>query len=59
VAVISGERNGRFTFKAAEGLEITDIFGNRIPGKVMYKGTLLYVTSRLPLSNLEHILQGK
>ena len=59
VAVISGERNGRFTFKAAEGLEITDIFGNRAPGKVMYKGTLLYVTSKLPLSNLERILQGK
>ncbi len=59
VAVISGERNGRFTFKPAEGLEITDIFGNRIWGKVMYKGTLLYVTSRLPLSNLERILQGK
>ena len=56
VAVISGETNGRFTFKPAEGMELTDLFGNRIQGKADYKGNLLYVTSSLPLSKIEGIL---
>ena len=56
VAVISGERNGRFKFKPAEGIELTDLFGNRIGGKADYKGNLLYVTSSLPLSKIESIL---
>ena len=56
VAVISGEKNGRFTFKPAEGMELTDLFGNRIGGKADYKGNLLYVTSSLPLSKIEGIL---
>ena len=59
VAVISGEKNGRFTFKPVEGLELTDLFGNRVIGKSDYRGNLLYVTSSLPSSKLERILSDK
>ena len=59
VAVISGERNGRFTFKPADGMELIDLFGNRITGQAGYKGHLLYVTSSLPLAKFEQVLSGK
>lgn len=59
VAVISGERNGRFTFKPADTMELIDLFGNRITGQAGYKGHLLYVTSSLPLAKFEQVLSGK
>lgn len=59
VAVISGERNGQFTFKPDDSMEVIDLFGNLVTGQAGYKGNLLYVVSTQPLSTVEQILQKK
>ena len=56
VAVISGFSNGRYTVPNSSVLETCDLFGN--PSKGEYKGSLLYVKSKLPLDRLESILAG-
>ena len=54
VAVISGLRKGRYQVPKSSELAVTELFGN--PSDGSYKGTLLYVESKLPIDKLEPVL---
>lgn len=58
VAVISGFRNGVYTIPKNDKLKVLDLFGNPIKGKVVYKGQLLYVVSKLSSKELRLILKS-
>ncbi|MDP3849586.1 MAG: hypothetical protein Q8Q59_03715 [Luteolibacter sp.] len=56
IAVISGLRKAIYQVPANPALKTSDLFGNSSDGH--YRGTLLYVTSKLPPDKLESVLAG-
>ncbi|MEI8197934.1 MAG: hypothetical protein WCI73_18730, partial [Phycisphaerae bacterium] len=54
LAVISGLRSGKYQTPKRPGLTVSDLFGN--PSDGGYKGTLLYVESKLSADQLAAVL---
>lgn len=60
VAVISGRPGCRACpLPQAEGLTITDLFGNPLPAKPMYKGTLIFVSAAVSADAMENLFTRK
>ncbi len=57
VAAISGLACGTYTVPAKPELKVCDLFGN--PSNGNYQGNLLYVSTKLPVDELEQVLTRK
>ena len=43
----------------AEGLEVSDLFGNPLPAKAAYKGTLVFAEAAMAPKAMEKLFAGK
>ena len=60
VAVISGRPGcAAYQLPNAEGLEVSDLFGNPLPAKAAYKGTLVFAEAAMAPKAMEKLFAGK
>jgi hypothetical protein len=60
VAVISGRPGcGAYRLPGTKDLTVSDLFGNPLPTRSMYTGTLIFAEAAMPPEALEKLFTGK